>query len=104
MKQLERVLPLPAVPEIELIMSRVVEHAARAAHGRVPAERDTLYHPVSRPPAGEPRPDAEESTSRELAVAGHLEAGLVPLAEGGCKYCTRKRRPYGWDPVKSKNR
>jgi multiple sugar transport system substrate-binding protein len=37
--QLQRVVPLPAVPEIESIVSRVIEHAESAIRGGVPAER-----------------------------------------------------------------
>jgi multiple sugar transport system substrate-binding protein len=36
--QLQRVAPLPAVPEIESIMSRVIEHAEGSIRGQVPAE------------------------------------------------------------------
>jgi multiple sugar transport system substrate-binding protein len=36
--QLQRVEPLPAVPEIESIMSRVIEHAEASIRGGVPAE------------------------------------------------------------------
>lgn len=37
--QLQRVEPLPAVPEIESIVSRVIDHAESSIRGRVPAER-----------------------------------------------------------------
>jgi multiple sugar transport system substrate-binding protein len=38
-EQLQRVEPLPAVPEIESIMSRLVEHSEAAIRGGVPADR-----------------------------------------------------------------
>jgi multiple sugar transport system substrate-binding protein len=38
-EQLQRVRPLPAVPEIESIMSRVIDHAEASIRGNVPAER-----------------------------------------------------------------
>jgi multiple sugar transport system substrate-binding protein len=38
-EQLQRVCPLPAVPEIESIMSRVIEHAESSIRGGVNAER-----------------------------------------------------------------
>jgi multiple sugar transport system substrate-binding protein len=38
-EQLQRVRPLPAVPEIESIMSRIIEHAEASIRGGVPAER-----------------------------------------------------------------
>jgi multiple sugar transport system substrate-binding protein len=37
--QLQRVEPLPAVPEIESIVSRVIDHAESSIRGRVPPER-----------------------------------------------------------------
>jgi multiple sugar transport system substrate-binding protein len=37
--QLQRVHPLPAVPEIESIVSRVIEHSEASIRGRVPPER-----------------------------------------------------------------
>lgn len=37
--QLQRVEPLPAVPEIESIVSRVIDHAEASIRGSVPAER-----------------------------------------------------------------
>ncbi|CAN5611564.1 sugar ABC transporter substrate-binding protein [soil metagenome] len=38
-EQLQRVEPLPAVPEIESIMSRIIDHAESSIRGGVPAER-----------------------------------------------------------------
>lgn len=38
-EQLQRVVPLPAVPEIESIVSRVIEHSETAIRGRTPAQR-----------------------------------------------------------------
>jgi multiple sugar transport system substrate-binding protein len=38
-EQLQRVEPLPAVPEIESIMSRLIEHSESAIRGGVPLER-----------------------------------------------------------------
>jgi multiple sugar transport system substrate-binding protein len=38
-EQLQRVEPLPAVPEIESIMSRVIEHAEASIRGGTPPER-----------------------------------------------------------------
>jgi multiple sugar transport system substrate-binding protein len=38
-EQLQRVRPLPAVPEIEAIMARVIEHSESSIRGGVPAER-----------------------------------------------------------------
>jgi multiple sugar transport system substrate-binding protein len=49
-EQLERVLPMPAVPEIESIVARVFEHAETSIRGAVPAERalDALDRDVDR--------------------------------------------------------
>jgi multiple sugar transport system substrate-binding protein len=38
-EQLQRVRPLPAVPEIESILSRVIEHSEASIRGGVPADR-----------------------------------------------------------------
>ena len=38
-EQLQRVEPLPKVPEIELIVQKLAEHAERVIHGGVPVER-----------------------------------------------------------------